>query len=176
MSFKSLGRVIMFQLNGHHAQGNGNGHGRGTALLNGGDEKSLRSSPIGEAAEKDLCALVGANTEFKGVIRYNGTVRIDGMVEGEIYTNGVLLVGQDAVIRATVSAGAIVSCGKIFGDVTATEGIKLIAPAVLKGSATTPLLSMEEGVCFRGSLQVTMADEENPAYIIQAMKAVAGAN
>ncbi|HYM37205.1 MAG TPA: polymer-forming cytoskeletal protein [Nitrospiraceae bacterium] len=151
-----------------------NSAGSGTVLL---DRMSQEvAALLGEAAAQDMTALVGAGTEFKGVIRYNGTVRIDGKVEGEIHTDGVLLIGETAVIKATVSAGSIVSCGKIFGNVTATEAIKLIAPAVLKGSATTLQLSMEEGVCFRGSLEVTLGDGEGSTDVIPAMQAAAGGN
>ena len=140
-----------------------NGQETGTALP---DRMSQAiSSLLGEEAAQEMTALVGANTEFRGIIHYNGTVRIDGRVEGEIHTDGVLLIGQDAVIKATVTAGAVVSCGRIFGDVTATESVKLLAPAVLKGSVTTPVLAMEEGVCFRGSLEVTLGDEEDPVLL-----------
>ena len=148
----------MFERTGDQEQGNG--QETGTALP---DRMSQAiSSLLGEEAAREMTALVGANTEFRGIIHYSGTVRIDGRVEGEIHTDGVLLIGKDAVIRATVRAGSIVSCGRIFGDVTATESVKLIAPAVLKGSVTTPLLAMEEGVCFRGSLEVTLGGEDDP--------------
>jgi cytoskeletal protein CcmA (bactofilin family) len=95
------------------------------------------------------------------VIRFDGTVRIDGKVEGEIHTEGVLLIGRTAVICATVRARSIVSCGTIVGNVAATEKIALLEPAVLQGSVTTPLLSMETGVRFRGSLEVPEAGEES---------------
>lgn len=163
----------MFERTGDQEQGNG--QRPSAALL---DRMSQEvASLLGESAAQDMTALVGVNTEFRGIIHYNGTVRIDGRIEGEIHTDGVLLIGKDAVIRATVSAGSIVSCGRIFGDVTATESVKLIAPAVLKGSVTTPQLSMEEGVCFRGSLEVTLGGEEDPVLgSVPEMKAVAGAN
>ena len=148
----------MFEWTGDQEQGNG--QETGTALP---DRMSQAiSSLLGEEAAREMTALVGANTEFRGIIHYNGTVRIDGRVEGEIHTDGVLLIGKDAIIRATVRAGSIVSCGRIFGDVTATESVKLIAPAVLKGSVTAPVLAMEEGVCFRGSLEVMKDGEEDP--------------
>jgi cytoskeletal protein CcmA (bactofilin family) len=152
----------------------GTGQGAGTALL---DRMSQEvESLLGESAAQAMTAIVGANTEFEGILHYRGTIRIDGKVEGEIHTDGILLIGKDAVIRATVSAGTIVSCGRILGKVTATESVKLLAPAVLKGSVTTPQLSMEEGVCFKGSLEVTAGGEENPADIVPAMEAVAGGN
>lgn len=127
--------------------------GTGRHLIGKLTDRSFREVASGPG-EPDMTALVGANTEFRGIIQYHGTVRIDGKVEGEIRTDGVLLIGKDAVIRATVSAGVIVCCGNIFGDVTATEAITLLAPAVLRGCVTTPLLSMEEGVQFLGRLAV----------------------
>ena len=135
------------------------GNGTNAALL---DRMSQEvASLLGESAAQAMTAIVGANTEFEGILHYNGTIRIDGKVRGEIHTDGILLIGKDALIRATVSAGTIVSCGRIFGNVTATESVKLLAPAVLKGSVTTPQLSMEEGVCFKGSLEVTLGGEED---------------
>lgn len=163
----------MFEQTGDQEQRNG--QGTSAALLDRVSQEV--ASLLGESAAQDMTAIIGANTEFEGILHYNGTIRIDGKVEGEIHTDGVLLIGKDAVIRATVSAGTIVSCGKIFGDVTATESIKLIAPAVLKGSVTTPSLAMEEGVCFKGSLDVTETDGEvSTPDSVSAMQAVAGGN
>jgi cytoskeletal protein CcmA (bactofilin family) len=144
----------MFESHGEHAQDGG----PGTALL---DRMSQEVAELlGDAAAADMTALVGTSTEFKGILRYDGTVRIDGKVEGEIHTEGVLLIGRTAVICATVRARSIVSCGTIVGNVAATEKIALLEPAVLQGSVTTPLLSMETGVRFKGNVEVTRGEEE----------------
>jgi cytoskeletal protein CcmA (bactofilin family) len=104
-----------------------------------------------------VVAFVGKGVEFKGTISYSGTVRIDGLLDGEIHTDGTLLVGEDAVLTAKVSAGTIVCMGKITGDVMAKERIKLLAPAVLNGGVKTPMLSIEDGVLFNGTLEMTQA-------------------
>lgn len=44
-------------------------------------------------AAEAIIAFVGKGVEFKGTISYSGTVRIDGCLDGEIHTDGVLLVG-----------------------------------------------------------------------------------
>jgi cytoskeletal protein CcmA (bactofilin family) len=106
---------------------------------------------------EDVSAFVGKGVEFKGTITYSGTVRIDGFLDGEIHTEGVLLVGEEAVITAKVTAGTIVCKGKITGDICAKEKIKLRAPAVLNGGVKTPMLSMEEGVLFNGTLEMAQA-------------------
>ena len=102
----------------------------------------------------DISAFVGKGVEFKGTITYSGTVRIDGYLDGEIHTDGVLLIGEEAVIQAKVTAGTIVCKGKITGDVVAKECVKLRAPAVMNGSVKTPVLSMEDGVLFNGALEM----------------------
>lgn len=49
---------------------------------------------------EDINAFVGKGVEFKGTISYSGTVRIDGYLDGEIHTDGMLLVGEEAIIQA----------------------------------------------------------------------------
>ncbi|WP_447972058.1 bactofilin family protein [Nitrospira sp. Kam-Ns4a] len=106
-----------------------------------------------------VIAFVGKGVAFKGAIRYEGAVRIDGQVEGEIQTSGALIVGEDAVITAQITAGTVISRGKISGDVTASEKVVLQAPACLVGSVTAPLLSMQEGVLFSGRLTMPQLEE-----------------
>jgi cytoskeletal protein CcmA (bactofilin family) len=99
----------------------------------------------------DIIAFVGEEVTFKGTIRYQGTVRVDGRLEGEIYTDGNLIIGQKAVITAKIHAGTIMCQGKITGEVEAKHRVKLLNPAVFDGTITTPLLSMDEGVLFNGT-------------------------
>ena len=107
-----------------------------------------------DSGQQDVSAFVGKGVVFKGTITYNGTVRIDGTLEGEINTDGILLVGEEAVITAKVTAGTIVCKGKITGDINAKDKMKLRAPAIINGGVTTPMLSIEEGVLFNGTLEM----------------------
>src|SRR5882762_2401156 len=110
----------------------------------------------------DISAFVGKGVEFKGTISYSGTVRIDGYLDGEIHTDGVLLIGEEAVIQAKITAGIIVCKGKVTGDVVAKECIKLRAPAVINGSVKAPVVSMEDGVLFNGTLEMAHGVRDLP--------------
>lgn len=103
----------------------------------------------------DIIAFVGEEVTFKGTIRYQGTVRVDGRLEGEIYTDGNLIIGQKAVITAKIEAGTVTCQGRITGEVLAKNRVKLLSPAVFDGSINTPLLSMDEGVLFNGTCNMS---------------------
>jgi cytoskeletal protein CcmA (bactofilin family) len=125
-----------------------------------------------EISQDDLIAFIGKGTELKGVISYQqGTVRIDGNVEGEIITKGVLVVGETAVIRAEINAGTVISNGKITGNITASERIQLLPTAVLEGTIKTPALIVEEGVRFNGQCQMGSA-QTRPMH--EVLASVAG--
>jgi cytoskeletal protein CcmA (bactofilin family) len=121
----------------------------------GTSEEEAASTQSAPDASEDIIAFVGKGVEFKGVISYSGTVRIDGYLDGEIHTDGVLLIGDEAVIQAKVTAGTIVCKGKITGDIAAKDRVKLRAPAVFNGTMKTPMLSIEDGVLFNGGLEMT---------------------
>jgi cytoskeletal protein CcmA (bactofilin family) len=122
----------------------------------------VAASSIAAEGGGDISAFVGKGVEFKGTISYSGTVRIDGYLDGEIHTDGVLLIGEEAVIQAKITAGTIVCKGKVTGDVVAKECIKLRAPAVMNGSVKAPVLSMEDGVLFNGALEMAHGVRELP--------------
>ncbi len=105
-------------------------------------------------SKEKIVAFIGQGVEFKGSINYQGSVRIDGRLDGELHTEGTLLVGQEAVITAKISAGSVISKGKITGDIEAKEKILLLSSANMDGSLNTPQLSIEEGVIFNGTIEM----------------------
>ncbi len=134
---------------------------RQAGQIEGSEMENLESTAPREGNE-EINAFVGKGVSFKGVISYNGTVRIDGNLDGEIHTEGVLLVGEDAVLTAKITAGTVVCKGKITGDITAREKVKLRAPAVVNAGVKAPLLAMEEGVVFNGTLEMSQSATREP--------------
>ena len=49
-------------------------------------------------------SLLGKNARFKGVIMFEGTARIDGRLEGDISTDGILVIGEEAVVEGNIVA------------------------------------------------------------------------
>jgi cytoskeletal protein CcmA (bactofilin family) len=101
-------------------------------------------------SDSENFTFLGKGVDFKGVIDFDGTIRIDGRLEGEVRATGTLIVGEHAVIKGIVSAGTVVTSGKINGTVTATERIQMLKPGILIGDIRTPAISIEDGAHFHG--------------------------
>jgi cytoskeletal protein CcmA (bactofilin family) len=97
---------------------------------------------------------LGKGAQFKGIIKFEGTIRIDGRLEGEIHTKGTLMVGEHAVIEGDISADVVVSGGHINGNIVASEKVQLLSAGIVTGTIKTPLLSIEEGVRLYGMCDV----------------------
>lgn len=101
-------------------------------------------------ADVENFTVLGKDVTFKGVVYFEGTVQLDGCVEGEIHTKGVLVVSEHAVIRGTLSVGTLINSGKIQGTVAASEKVQLLKSAVQIGDVHAPMFSIEEGAYFKG--------------------------
>lgn len=111
----------------------------------------------------DIVTFLGKGTTFKGIITYEGAIRIDGKVEGEIISQGDLVIGESAVIDAKVSVGSIVCGGKINGDLQASKKIHLLSKATMSGSLNTPRLIIDEGVHFNGHCEMKTPAQQSTA-------------
>jgi len=116
-------------------------------------------------ANGDNFTFLARGASFKGIGHFDGTVRLDGRFEGELHAKGNLIVGDQAVVKGTLTALTLVIGGKINGNIICTERVQLLKSAVVIGDIRTPAFSMEEGAHFHGLCEMG-ADrwvEEDPA-------------
>ena len=111
---------------------------------------AMKERPQQSDQASENFTLLGKGVDFKGILSFDGTVRVDGRVAGEIYTSGTLIIGEHAVIEGIVSAGGVMNSGKINGTVTAIEKIQILKPGVIIGDIRTPVIAIEEGSHFHG--------------------------
>ncbi len=113
---------------------------------------SPTSSEPGSA--QPVTTLLGKGSEFEGKLSFEGTVRVDGKLTGEIFTDDVLIVGEGAEVNAEVTVGAIVIQGTVRGNITAKRSVEIHSPGRVKGNVNTPSLFIEKGVFFDGHCQM----------------------
>ncbi|HMS82954.1 MAG TPA: polymer-forming cytoskeletal protein [Nitrospira sp.] len=103
-----------------------------------------------DAAPDENFTFLSKGVDFKGIVNFDGTIRIDGRVEGEINTSGTLIIGEQAVVKGVISAGILITSGKVHATITATAKIQIQKPGILIGDIRTPGISIEDGAHFHG--------------------------
>lgn len=110
--------------------------------------------------DEEAQAHLGKGSRVEGKLTFEGNVKIDGQVEGEIHAQRSVVIGDGAVITAQISAETIIVKGKVTGDITARKQVELRAPAKLVGNITTPSLVIHEGVVFEGHCSMGGAESK----------------
>ncbi len=113
------------------------------------------------AGARDVQAHLGPGSRIEGKLFFEGSVRIDGEVNGEINAKEAVIIGEGAVISAQIQANSVVVQGRVQGDLTARKRVELRAPARLIGNLNTPSVVINEGVIFEG--HCTMGTSETQA-------------
>jgi cytoskeletal protein CcmA (bactofilin family) len=103
-----------------------------------------------DATPTENFTFLSKGVDFRGILNFDGTIRIDGRVEGEITTSGTLIIGEQAIIKGVISAGVLITSGKVHATVTATAKIQIQKPGILIGDIRTPGISIEDGAHFHG--------------------------
>lgn len=84
-------------------------------------------------------------------ISFEGTLRVDGYVAGDVHSsNGTLMTSEAAEIDGDVSVDAALIRGLVRGDIKAATRVVLASTARVIGDIETPALSIEPGAVFEG--------------------------
>jgi|ADurb_Total_1213_FD_contig_31_1071715_length_742_multi_7_in_0_out_0_1 cytoskeletal protein CcmA (bactofilin family) len=121
----------------------------------------------------DIVGMLGNGTTFEGVLKFSGTVRIDGVFTGEVDADGVVIIGDTAKVNAQIHADTIIIHGEMHGEVHADKSLQLKAGGKLFGNVKTSSLVIENGVIFDGHCQM-VREERRPLSAVEPLPQVSG--
>lgn len=104
--------------------------------------------------------VIGPSVKVKGDFNGQGNIIVEGVVEGNLKTNGNLEVGKTAQITANVEAKEAKIGGQISGNVKIKGFLEITATAKIFGDIQATGLSIERGAIFNGKCAMTAAVEE----------------
>lgn len=94
--------------------------------------------------------LIGTGAEFKGNLGVEGSVFIDGKVEGNVHASEHATMGDKGQVKGNLTAPELVIGGRVQGNLHASVRVELLATAVLEGDIHSPRLIVAEGAVFDG--------------------------
>lgn len=99
---------------------------------------------------QDFPTTLGADAVFKGQLHFEKGVRLLGKFEGEIDSEGQLVIADGASLTGEVKAASIRVDGQVKGNLSATGKVQLSASAKLEGDLHTNRLEVAEGAVLVG--------------------------
>ena len=99
-----------------------------------------------------ISTFLGYGTTVDGTLEFQGTIRLDGNVKGQVNSQGgTLIIGDKAKIQAQVQVDTVIVKGEVTGSIEAKERIEAYPPARIVGDIQAPVISIESGVIFNGN-------------------------
>jgi cytoskeletal protein CcmA (bactofilin family) len=123
-----------------------------------GREVQIAAEGRSSSEPADVQAHLGRGSRVEGTLTFQGSVRIDGQVEGQIEAKDTVVIGEAAAVVAQITAATVVIKGNVTGDVTASKRVELRSPGRLLGNIVTPSLVIQDGVVFEGHCSMAGAD------------------
>ena len=106
---------------------------------------------------------LGEDTFFKGVLRFDNSLRISGKFEGSIESDGFLYVEKGAEIAADIKVNSVIVGGTIHGDIRARDNLVMLETGKVFGNIETGCLKANDGFEFKGKCE--MINDRIPADI-----------
>jgi cytoskeletal protein CcmA (bactofilin family) len=119
-------------------------------------ESALEAAPASPTREArpEIATTLGPDTTFTGKLTFEKPLKVDGTFEGELHTNGYLIVGKSGQVKADLNVGETLIEGKVTGNVNAERRVELAPTAVLQGDIKANRLAVSEGATFVGHCDV----------------------
>lgn len=122
--------------------------------------------------ETVITTIIGKGAVCNGDFTAEGSVRIDGEINGNVKVTGTLIVGATGSINGDVEAKNAVVGGGIVGDVAVADKAELAATARLIGNISTAVIVIDENAVFQGSCNMNQeVPERRPRPMSKAVRA-----
>jgi cytoskeletal protein CcmA (bactofilin family) len=132
--------------------------------------KAQEASVLGRSKHPPIDKIetvIGPNTNFKGTIVCDGSVRIDGVCEeGSIKTLGNIVVGPTAKVGADLIAENVSVSGAVTGNITASGRLEILSTGKVWGNVNVGSFLLDEEGYFNGKL-VKRDGPEPPTFSSQ---------
>ncbi|MEW6556251.1 MAG: polymer-forming cytoskeletal protein [Elusimicrobiota bacterium] len=102
--------------------------------------------------------IIAEGATVKGDISSEGTIRLDGVIEGHILEAEGVVIGKTGKVKGDLTAESVVVGGEISGNVVASNNLELLSTAKVFGDIQAQTLSIHEGAVFEG--KCTMSKKE----------------
>src|SRR3954467_13792298 len=109
---------------------------------------------LGGSKSSQGYSVIHDRLSIRGELDTDGTVRVEGRVEGPSHRVGTLIVGAGGFVVGDVEAKDVVVAGQIQGNVHASGRLEIEAGASVLGEIRANLMVLREGATIHGQVSI----------------------
>jgi len=106
------------------------------------------------APMESVISIIGPGMKLVGDCETDGTIRIEGSVEGSVKAGKAVVVGKDGRVKGDITTQDAVISGTVVGSVAADSRLELQATARIDGEIRARRMQLEEGAILNGTVQM----------------------
>ncbi len=125
----------------------------------------------------DVVSIIGPGMKLVGDCTSDGTIRVEGRVEGSVQAAKSVVVGQNGTVHGDISTQDAIIAGRVEGSIKAESRVELQASCQVEGNIQSRRVKLDEGGRVDGQLKMGVAskkpesrDEENTLQVTPALK------
>lgn len=113
-----------------------------------------RSTTGRDGGGSDDISIIGPEMQVDGDLVTDGTVRVEGKIEGDVQAGKAVVVGKSGEVHGDVRTQDAVVSGRVRGGLTAASRLEIQATAQIDGEVHARRLQLEEGAMLNGTVRM----------------------
>lgn len=102
----------------------------------------------------DVVSIIGPGMKVVGDCSSDGTIRVEGQVEGSVKAAKSVVIGKEGVVVGDVMTQDAIVAGRIDGSVSAESRVELQATCRVQGDIRSRRIKLDEGGQVDGQLHM----------------------
>ncbi len=111
-----------------------------------------KDRPSNGTPPETVISIIGPGMRVVGDCETDGTVRVEGTVEGSIRAGKAVVVGKEGLVEGDVVTQDAVISGRVQGTLTAESRLELQATCRIEGEVRARRMQLEEGAMLNGTV------------------------
>jgi len=120
-----------------------------------GDQPSMKDRLSNNVSTPETAiSIIGPGMKIVGNCITDGTVRIEGRVEGSVKAGKAVVVGKDGTVQGNIDTQDAVISGTVEGTINAQSRLELQATCKIEGEIFARRMQLEEGAILNGRVDM----------------------
>lgn len=103
---------------------------------------------------ESVISIIGPGMKVIGDCDTDGTIRIEGSIEGEVAAGKAVVIGKDGFVSGSVRTQDAVVAGRVVGSLVVESRLEIQGTSRIEGEVYARRLQLEEGAILNGTVDM----------------------